>query len=184
MGTLANLTGGILLIGAALPGCGEGADERAAIERSDSRPPAAPAPGPAAARRSSRRGTAATLTSRKRDRRPSVDIVRPADGRRVRGDRITVTVSIDDFRLVEQRVRPPFPPPVPGRGHVHFYLDTGRLPTRHGPPATGAYRSLSTTSYTWVGVPPGRHSLAAQLVGKDHVPLRPQAKDRITVDVG
>ena len=92
-------------------------------------------------------------------------------------------VRVDNFRIVEQRVRPPFPPPAAGRGHVHFYLDTKRLPTRHGPPETGAYRSVATTSYTWVGVPPGRHSFAVQLVGKDHVPLRPQAKDRIAVEV-
>ena len=109
--------------------------------------------------------------------------MRPVGGERIRGDQVTVTVSVDNFRVVQQRVRPPFPPPVAGRGHVHFYLDTKRLPTRHGPPATGVYRSMSTTRYTWVGVPPGRHSLAVQLVGKDHAPLRPQAKDRITVEL-
>lgn len=107
----------------------------------------------------------------------------PLDGRTVRGNAVAVSVSVEGFEIVEQRVRPPFPPPVPGQGHVHFYLDTERLPTRHGPPATGAYRSVSTTTYTWPGVPPGRHSLAVQLVGRDHVPLRPPVSDRITVDV-
>ena len=93
-------------------------------------------------------------------------------------------MAVEDFKVVNQRVRPPFPSPVPGQGHVHFYLDTKTLPTTHGPPATGAYRSTSATSYRWTGVGPGEHSFSVQLVGKDHAPLRPPAKDRITVEVG
>lgn len=96
---------------------------------------------------------------------------------------MTVSVSVDGFEIVPQRLRPPFPRPVAGKGHVHFYLDTKRLPVVHGPPATGAYRSVATTTYTWTGVAPGRHSFAAQLVGRDHAPLRRAAKDRVTVDV-
>ena len=94
-----------------------------------------------------------------------------------------MSVAIKGFEVVEQRVRPPFPAPVAGKGHVHFYLDTAALPREHGPPATGAYRSLSARTYTWTGVAPGRHSLAVQLVGKDHAPLRRPVKDRVTVAV-
>ena len=120
--------------------------------------------------------------ARNRTPRPSIDIVRPGGGT-VSGPRVTVSVSVRGFDVVEQRVRPPFPRPIAGKGHVHFYLDTKRLPREHGPPATGAYRSTSTTTYTWTGVAPGRHSLAVQLVGKDHVPLSPPVKDRVTVAV-
>ena len=109
--------------------------------------------------------------------------MRPADGRTLRGTSVTVSVSIDGFKLVDQRVRPPFPAPRAGKGHVHFYLDAKTLPRRHGPPVTGAYRSTPATTYTWTGVAPGRHSLAVQLVGKDHVPLSPPVKDRITVEL-
>ena len=112
-----------------------------------------------------------------------IRITKPGDGTTVRGGAVTVSASIEDFELVPQRVRPPFPPPVDGSGHVHFYLDTKTLPTEHGPPATGAYRSTSATTYTWTGVAPGTHSLAVQLVGRDHVPLRPAVRDRITVEV-
>lgn len=114
---------------------------------------------------------------------PSVRIVAPPNGRTIRGGDVTVRVAVDGFELVRQRTHPPFPPARAGRGHVHFYLDTEALPTLHGPPRTGTYRSVSTTSYTWAGLTPGRHSLAVQLVGRDHAPLRPAAKDRITVDV-
>jgi hypothetical protein len=119
----------------------------------------------------------------RRLRRPSIEVVTPARRDVVRGTAVSVRVSVKGFEVVPQRVRPPFPRPVSGKGHVHFYLDTKRLPTRHGPPSTGAYRSLSATSYTWTGVAPGTHSLAAQLVGKDHAPLRPRVKDRVTVEV-
>jgi hypothetical protein len=115
--------------------------------------------------------------------RPAIALRRPADGQSVRGGAVTVSVAVEGFELVEQRVRPPFPPPVHGKGHVHFYLDTERLPTTHSPPATGTYRSISGRTYTWTGLAPGTHSLAVQLVGKDHAPLRPPAKDRVTVDV-
>ena len=178
----ARLSGLMVLLGVALPACGEGAEEPASASRSAGERRTAAGSTPAGAALSSNR-RAGTKTARKRRRPPSIDIVRPVDGQRIRGDQVTVKVKVKNFRIVEQRVRPPFPPPVAGRGHVHFYLDTKRLPTRHGPPETGAYRSVSTTTYTWVGVPPGRHSLAVQLVGKDHAPLRPQAKDRITVEV-
>jgi hypothetical protein len=115
--------------------------------------------------------------------KPSISIRTPKNGQTVHGDGVTVSVSVTGFRVVDQRVRPPFPPPVAGKGHVHFYLDTEMLPTTHSPPATGTYRSLSTTSYTWAGVAPGRHSFAVQLVGKDHAPLSTPVKDRITATV-
>ena len=131
------------------------------------------------------RGDEGTHRERAPDTRgPSITITRPGDGATVHGGALRVGVAIEGFELVSQRVRPPFPPPVAGQGHVHFYLDTRELPTTHSPPATGVYRSVAETAYTWTGVAPGRHSLAVQLVGKDHAPLRPQAKDRITVQVG
>ena len=142
------------------PGAGEAAPHRKSAHRGRGAPPASAA-----------------------DAGPSIEILRPLSAAKVRSDAVDVSVAVRDFEVVEQRVRPPFPPPVPGKGHVHFYLDTQRLPRVHGPPATGAYRSTSTTTYTWTGVAPGRHSLAVQLVGRDHAPLSPPASDRITVDV-
>ena len=116
-------------------------------------------------------------------RRPSIDIVGAAEGEAVTGDTVTLSVAVKGFKLVDQRVRPPFPSPVAGQGHVHYYLDTKRLPTTHSPPATGVYRSTSQTSYTWTRVAAGRHSFAVQLVGRDHAPLRPAVKDWITAEV-
>lgn len=127
--------------------------------------------------------TAPSKAKAQPERGPSLAIRAPAEGSTIHGGAVTVSVTVKRFELVRQRVRPPFPAPVPGQGHVHFYLDADGLPTTHSPPATGTYRSVSETSYTWTGVAPGRHSLAAQLVGRDHAPLRPPAKDRVAVTV-
>ena len=90
-----------------------------------------------------------------------------------------MSVSVRGFRVVNRQ----FQRPVAREGHVHFYLDVRKLPTTHVYPSPVPYRSISGTTYTWTGVRPGRHSVAVQLVGNDHVPLRPQAKDRVTVTV-
>ena len=76
-----------------------------------------------------------------------------------------------------------FQPPVDGEGHVHFYLDVEELPTTHARPTSGEYRSVSRTDYVWSNVPRGKHVFAVQLVGNDHVPLEPPARDEVTVTI-
>ena len=169
------------LLGLAAIACGgEGeAGRSAAVTGDDERPTATPT----TARREP------TVQSRAKRRRtsqksqPSIAILRPRAGRQVRGPAVTVAVAVKGFEVVDQRVRPPFPKAVSGKGHVHFYLDTQKLPSIHGRPSAGTYRSLSTTTYTWPDVAPGRHTFAVQLVGKDHAPLRPQVEDRVTLRV-
>lgn len=112
-------------------------------------------------------------------RRPSVAIVTPKAGSTVRGRTVEVSVSVKGFEVVRKQ----FQPAVANEGHVHFYLDVKMLPARHTYPSPVHYHSISATSYTWTGVSPGRHTFAAQLVGNDHVPLRPRVADRVTVTV-
>jgi hypothetical protein len=122
--------------------------------------------------------TLATPAPKSPARGPSITIRTPKAGSTVHGSTIRVSVLLKGFKMHEQ-----FQPPVPGEGHVHFYLDVKRLPTTHTYPSPVPYRSISGTSYTWTGVSPGRHSVAVQLVGNDHVPVRPAAKDRVSVTV-
>lgn len=129
------------------------------------------------------RGSEAISTSAPAPPRPSISILTPTDRSTARSGEVTVAVSVKDFNVVEQQVRPPFPPPMAGEGHVHFYLDTETLPTTHSPPATGTYRSISETTHVWTGVAPGRHTFAVQLIGNDHAPLSPPAQDRVTITV-
>lgn len=123
--------------------------------------------------------TPATAASTIPARAPSITMVRPKAGATIHGRSLRVSVLVKRFNPRHEQ----FQPPVPREGHVHFYLDVKTLPTTHAYPSPVPYRSISGTAYTWAGVSPGRHTVAVQLVGNDHVPLRPQAKDRVTVTV-
>jgi hypothetical protein len=124
-------------------------------------------------------GSSSPSTRRPPPRGPSITIVTPRAGSTVHGSSVRVSVSVKGFKVVDKQFRAP----VPREGHVHFYLDVKTLPTTHVYPSPVPYRSISGTTYTWTGVSPGRHVVAVQLVGNDHVPLRPQAKDEVTITV-
>jgi hypothetical protein len=136
----------------------------------------------AAAAQSQRSPTRSTAAAADRSAAPArrriVAIRTPRTGATVHGSTIRVSVSLRNFKLHEQ-----FRLPVAGQGHVHFYLDVEKLPTTHAYPSPVPYRSISGNTYAWSGVRPGRHVLAVQLVGNDHVPLRPPVTDRVTVIV-
>jgi hypothetical protein len=112
-------------------------------------------------------------------REPSITIMTPKAGSTVHGRTVRVSALVKGFNALHEQFRPP----VAREGHVHLYLDVKTLPTTHTYPSPVPYRSISGTSYIWTGVSPGRHTVAVQLVGNDHVPLRPPAKDRVTVTV-
>jgi hypothetical protein len=95
---------------------------------------------------------------------------------------IEVTLDVGDFEVVDKLGDPP----VEGEGHVHFYLNAGEIPTTPGQPAVTAettYHAEATTTYTWLGVRPGEHVFAVQLVNNDHTPLEPAITDEVTVTV-
>lgn len=121
----------------------------------------------------------ATPAAEGRLARPSIAIVTPEAGSTIHERSITVSVSVRRFKVVDKQ----FGRPVAREGHVHFYLDVKTLPRTHTYPSPVPYRSVSETSYTWTGVSPGRHIVAVQLVGNDHVPLRPPATDRVVITV-
>jgi hypothetical protein len=110
---------------------------------------------------------------------PSIKILTPNVGSTVHGSTVKVSVKVTGFDVVNKQ----FHAPVAGEGHIHFYLDAGRLPSTHSYPSPVTYRSISGTTYAWTGVSPGRHTFAVQLVGNDHIPLRAAAKEQVTVTV-
>lgn len=112
-------------------------------------------------------------------RSPSIRIVTPTAGATIHGRSIRVSVSVKGFNPRHEQFRPP----APREGHVHFYLDVKTLPRTHVYPSPVPYRSISGTTYTWTGVRPGRHTVAVQLVGNDHAPLRPAVTGRVTLTV-
>lgn len=144
--------------------CGDGEEEGGTPAPTATAAPAAPTERPAA-------GGA-----------PSVAIVEPADGAVVPAGDVAVTVQVSNFDIVDQLSAPP----VPGEGHVHFYIDVAELPTAPGQPAVsaqGTYHASATTTYTWPDVAPGEHTFAVQLVNNDHTPLDPPVVAEVTVTV-
>ncbi|KUI37466.1 DUF4399 domain-containing protein [Mycobacterium sp. GA-2829] len=162
---------------------GSGDDQQRATASAVSNPPSAATRTAPDAEEPTVPGGEAASTKAAAPPRPSITILTPTDGSTARSGEVTVSVSVEDFNVVEQQVRPPFPPQVAGEGHVHFYLDTETLPTTHSPPATGTYRSISETTHAWTGIAPGRHTFAVQLIGNDHAPLSPLAQDQVTITV-
>lgn len=173
----------VLVLPFVIAACSGGGDKQRATASGAPNPPSAATRTAPDTEEPTARGNEATSTSVPAPPRPSITILTPTDGSTARSGEVTVSVSVKDFNVVDQQVRPPFPPPMAGEGHVHFYLDTETLPTTHSPPATGTYRSISETTHAWTGVAPGRHTFAVQLIGNDHAPLSPPAQDRVTITI-
>jgi len=113
---------------------------------------------------------------------PRVRILSPGDVTIAGPNNFTVTVAVENFRLVDALGTPN----VAGEGHIHYFLDV-EPPTDPGVPAitsTGRYVPTTDTSYQWINVGGGFHIVAVELVNNDHTPLVPPATDSITVIVG
>jgi hypothetical protein len=113
---------------------------------------------------------------------PKVRITSPRDVAIVGPDNFTVTIAVENFRLVDSLGQAN----VPGEGHVHYFLDV-EPPTPPGVPAittTGRYVPTAATTYSWTNVSGGFHIVAVELVNNDHTPLVPPAVHQIQVLVG
>ncbi len=114
---------------------------------------------------------------------PSVEIVSPAPNATLPAGDIRVEVRVSGLQVVNPTLTP-----VPGQGHVHFYIlrPDQQVPTTPGQPAVtaqGTYHATATTTHTWTNVQPGTYKLAVQLVQNNHTPLQPPVVREITVTV-
>lgn len=99
----------------------------------------------------------------------------------VSGDEIEIRVQVSNFDLVENMGEDP----VPGEGHLHYYLDV-EAPTAPGEPAVTEKDTFAVTTdktYTWSGVETGEHTVSVQLVNNDHTPLDPPVIDTAEVTI-
>jgi hypothetical protein len=164
----------LLALGFVLAACGSGEEPSLGSQpgASPSRTEGQAAEAPAD---SSARATAAV--------QPSLRILAPADGSVVSGPDVQVNVAVENFEVVRKQGRTP----VPGEGHVHFYIDVDELPTSPGqhatPPGRQGYYSSSNTAYAWEDVSPGEHRFAVQLVTNNHRLLDPPVSAEVTVTV-
>jgi uncharacterized protein DUF4399 len=114
---------------------------------------------------------------------PSVSITMPSDGSEVTAGKVTVVASVANFEVVNKLGQDP----VPGEGHIHFYIDVKEIPTTPNKPAitddAKTYHAVATKSFTWDDVKPGKHRFAVQLVNNNHTPLSTAVTDEVTVTV-
>jgi hypothetical protein len=116
--------------------------------------------------------------------KPAVEITYPQEGGDTlpAGD-VLVALTVRSFGIVDDSGAKP----KDGEGHLVYYLDVDKIPTKPGRSAiakgAGEAKSSTMTSHTWKDVGAGRHTLGVQLVNNDDTPLEPPATDRITVVV-
>lgn len=111
---------------------------------------------------------------------PTLSITTSQDGATLSSGNVTVTADLTNFVLV-----PPGGDPVPGEGHLHYYLDM-EIPTAPGQPAVtgeGTYKVTPGVSVTWENITPGEHTFGVQLVNNNHTPLEPPVTATVTVTV-
>ncbi len=111
----------------------------------------------------------------------SVKIIEPKDGSVLTASSIKVSINVSNFNIVAKLSETP----VPGEGHIHYYLDAEPPTTPEQPAVTepGTYTATTDISYTWENVVAGRHTLAVQLVNNNHTPLEPPVIDTVQVTV-
>lgn len=94
---------------------------------------------------------------------PTLDVITPAEGQTIYGDKIPVLTSSENFTLVDFQSNPPL---VYGEGHIHLWLDDAN------PTAESATKSFQE-DFTFSDVPYGEHTLKVQLVNNNHTPVTP-----------
>jgi hypothetical protein len=115
---------------------------------------------------------------------PTVKITAPSNGATLPAGDIRVDADVQNFNIVDKQGQAN----VTGEGHVHFYMDVSPIPSAAGQPAIPANTSalwahVSDNSYTFANVPPGPHTIVAQLVNNDHTPVYPIVSDMVTITV-
>ena len=115
---------------------------------------------------------------------PMITIVSPQDMATLPAGNITVTVKVSNFTIVDKQGQAN----VAGEGHVHYYLDVSPLPSDPSKPAIPAnanatWAHVASTSYTFMNVTPGVHTVSVQLANNDHTPVIPLATASVMVIV-
>lgn len=95
---------------------------------------------------------------------PSIRLVSPSSGAQVASSDVQVKVEVSGVTLKEIGGANQ-----PGVGHIHYYLD-GNLATMS-----------PQTEFTLKSVPPGEHTVAAELVQNDHSPHAGARRSEATI---
>jgi hypothetical protein len=113
---------------------------------------------------------------------PAVAFETPADGSTVPAGNVTLTAAVTGFEVVDKIGNPP----VPGEGHLVFYVGVDYVPTQPGRlahTAPGTFAVSTQPTYTWPGLEPGKYGIAVQLVNNDDSALQPPVTAMATITV-
>jgi len=112
---------------------------------------------------------------------PALSIQSPTSGGSVAGPNITVTISVQNFNIVNRFGQAS----VAGEGHVHYFMDVTPPTTPNIEAFThpGIYAASVNTSYVWTNVTPGAHTFSAELVNNNHTSLQPAVAVSVSITV-
>ena len=99
----------------------------------------------------------------------TLSFMSPEDGATLEGTEIEVSVEVNGFEVVDKIGEAP----VPGEGHIHYYIDESP-PTEPDEPAVtseGTYHATTEAAHTFTDLEPGEHTVYSQLVDNDHTAL-------------
>ena len=94
---------------------------------------------------------------------PTLTVVAPQAGQTLYGDKIPVLLAVEGLTITDYKANAS---PVVGQGHIHLWLDD------QNPTPESAIKVIDD-NFTFSDVPPGDHTLKAEVVGNNHAPLTP-----------
>ena len=102
---------------------------------------------------------------------PSITILAPKAGEAITGDKVTVRLKIENFRLADfDSERDTVGQTM---GHLHISLDTQPW---------NVVQAISPV-YTFTGLKPGKQTVTVELFRTDHQPLQKKVVKTVTFDV-
>ena len=104
--------------------------------------------------------------------KPSIKILSPKNGEKLKGGAITVKVEVKNLNLTDSvpiQAAQPLTQPREGEGHIHLILGNGYITTKE-------------TEYTFENLEAGKYNLIASLHGNNHDSLDIEDEIEITVE--
>ena len=92
-----------------------------------------------------------------------LSIISPQEGQTIYGDRVPILFAAENFQILDPAGSPTN---AVGQGHIHVWLDD-QNPTKE------SARKVFEDNTIYQDVPPGDHTLKAELVNNNHVSLTP-----------
>lgn len=101
---------------------------------------------------------------------PILSIASPKDGETILGNTVTFSFVIGNFKYVDFEQKNT---PGSNEGHLHLFLD------EPNPNDNNTNEIISHDEHIFENVPPGNHTIIAEVVKNDHSPYKPEIKQII-----